>query len=184
MSYTIRFSGKVSIAPPLNPAETEYLTLFSERRRMERAYGPYFVSDFGRGRDADIIEYNRPLDGQPSLWCQWVPTPDGTALVWDQGKEFYNAPEWMQYLIDHFLKPDGAAKGCPGFGSFSFDHTLDGLIRAQGDDPHDTWQLAVIRNTVHAVPADTEILTQIDEVLRDASVGADAMRSRPLDPRP
>jgi hypothetical protein len=52
----------------------------------------------------------------------------------------------MQYLIDHFLKPGGHALGEPGFADFTFDHVVNGTIDAQGEDPDDTWQLAVIDN--------------------------------------
>ena len=44
---------------------------------------------------------------QPGLWCQWVPSSDGTEIAWDEGEKFYNYEEWMQYLLDHFLTPWG-----------------------------------------------------------------------------
>ncbi len=151
MGYTTDFSGRVSVTPPLNAAEVEYLTKFSESRRMDRSLGPYYVdgSGFrGQGHDADIKNFNTPPAGQPSLWCGWIPTPDGTAIEWDGTEKFYASEEWMQYLIDHFLKPGGLAQGKPGFGSFTFDHVLSGRIEAEGEERSDVWTLVVEDNRV------------------------------------
>ena len=118
---------------------------------MARANGPYFVDGggpFGQGRDSDITDYNHPDPSQPGLWCQWIPTNDGTSVEWDGGEKFYNAPQWMAYLIHHFLNSNGEAKGHPGFEGFTFDHTLNGVLEAQGDAADDAWQLAVIDNRV------------------------------------
>lgn len=189
MGYTTEFTGRTGIVPPLEAAEIAYLQRFSETRRMKRAFGPYFVDgsgDWGQGDDGDIDDLNCPPDGQPGLWCNWAPTPDGAALTWNGVEKFYCAAEWMTYLVDHFLKPGGEASSSAAFEGFRFDHVLNGVIHAQGEDPDDVWQLVVIDNRVHAVAGDTEIpetdrlLAQIDEVLHDASVSSDAMRSRPV----
>lgn len=190
MGYTTEFTGQIAISPPLNPTEIAYLNKFSETRRMERGNGPYFVEGTGfagQGRDGDVIDFNRPPEEQPGLWCQWVPTEDGAALEWNQGEKFYCAPEWMTYLINHFLKPGAWTAPLPEFATFTFDHTLDGVINAQGEEPDDAWQLVVMNNIVHTRRFDEEIpdvqgdmLARIDEVLHDSSVSMDAMRSRPV----
>lgn len=151
MGYDTHFTGHVTITPPLNPHEIAYLGKFADTRRMNRTNGPYFVDGsgpFGQGRDADIIDYNQPDPTQPGRWCGWVPTEDGTAIEWNGVEKFYSATEWMTYLVDHFLKPGGHAQGQPGFEEFTFDHTVNGTIDAQGEDPDDTWQLAVTDNVV------------------------------------
>jgi hypothetical protein len=146
MGYTTEFWGEVMIDPPLNEAEAEYLRKFANTRRMYRKKGPYFVDgsgDFGQGHDPDIIDFNNPDPSQPGLWCQWVPTPSRDALEWDGGEKFYDSVEWMQYIINHFLKPGAFASrsGDPQFTEFTFDHTLNGVIDAQGEDPEDRWKL-------------------------------------------
>lgn len=148
MGYTTEFSGQVDITPPLNEQEIEFLNKFSGTRRMDRKNGPYFVDgseDFGQGHNGDIREYNRPPAGQPGLWCQWVPNEDGTALEWDGGEKFYDATEWMTYLIEHFLKPDAVAKSVLPFLQ---GHTLNGEIDAEGEDSGDIWKLVVKKNKV------------------------------------
>lgn len=151
MGYQTKFTGRVHITPPLNPQEIAYLTKFSETRRMAREAGPYFVygtGDAGQNRDADIQNYNSPPPGQPSLWCGWEPTEDGTAIEWDRREKFYRSTEWMRYLIEHFLKAGAHAEGQPGFEDFTFDHTVAGVIHAEGEAQDDVWDLVVWDNHV------------------------------------
>lgn len=153
MGYTTDFWGEVQISPPLNQAEIDYLNKFNQTRRMDRQRGPYFVDgtgSYGQNHDADIRDFNRPPTGQPGLWCQWVPSMDGTAIEWDGGEKFYESDKWMAYLIDHFLKPGAQAQhsGDPQFAEFTFDHVLNGEIDAQGEDPGDRWKLVVKDNKV------------------------------------
>ena len=151
MGYTTEFQGRIEIVPPLNQEEIDYLTKFNNTRRMNRRNGPYFVDGsgfMGQGRDDDIIDNNKPPAGQPGLWCQWVPTEDGTALVWDEGEKFYNSVEWMAYLIEHFLKPGALAMGQLPFLQ---GHLLNGTIKAQGEDMDDRWKLVVTDNIVTCI---------------------------------
>ena len=166
MGYTTYFSGQVTIDPPLNPTEIKYLQKFAETRRMDRENGPYFVGgtgDFGQGRDEDIRNHNRPPEGQPGLWCQWVPanivlddddeTPiSADALEWDGGEKFYEATEWTQYLIDHFIGHDPLAKlNQPEHFEFLQGHTVNGVITADGEEPGDHWKIVVENNNVREV---------------------------------
>jgi len=153
MGYTTDFEGDVTVEPPLNAAEIQYLDRFAETRRMDRDHGPYYVEgsgDFGQGGDPDIRNFNTPPDDQPGLWCQWVPTPDGTAIVWDGGEKFYHAEAWMKYIIQHFLQPKAHASKVDDeqFAEFTFDHILNGEIYAQGEEANDTWKLIVRDNEV------------------------------------
>lgn len=96
---------------------------------------------------------------QPGLWCQWVPTDDGSALVWNETEKFYNSADWMVFIIDNFLKPGAfattpkgqelvALAGDERFAAFTFDHVCSGVIDAQGEENDDTWRLVVIDNVV------------------------------------
>lgn len=152
MGYTTDFYGEVTISPPLRQEEIDYLTKFAETRRMNRKNGPYHLGsgDFGQGNDPDIIDFNSPPEGQPGLWCQWTPI-DAETIAWDGGEKFYEATSWMAYIIDHFLKPGAEASksGDPQFDGFTFDHTVNGEIEAQGEDPDDEWKLIVRDNVVY-----------------------------------
>lgn len=161
MGYTTDFEGFVSIEPPLNASEFLYLNKFASVRHMKRSKGPYFVDGHNYGY-SDVENANDSSEF-PGLWCQWVPTDDGTALEWDQGEKFYESEAWMSYIIDTFLGEGATAQqdilryeriGAPRpqnldqFDLFTFDHVLNGRIEAQGEDPEDRWQLIVKNNLV------------------------------------
>jgi hypothetical protein len=141
-----------------------YLRQFSDTRRMKRdpalaatlpdpfreavnlPIGPdggYFVGGggfMGQDRDASILEYNRPPEGQPGLWCQWVPKEDGSALVWNGAEKFYFYEEWLRYLIEHFLAPWG--------------YIVHGQMTWQGEEDEDRGRLIVKENQVDIQPLD------------------------------
>ncbi len=151
MGYDTQFTGQVAIDPPLNPQEIAYLREFAQSRRMNRPAGPYATTD-----DDYFDGYNDPPAGQPGLWCDFEPTSGGTAIAWNRTENFYSATEWMQYVIDHFLRPGGKAQGKPGFEGFTFDHAVNGTIHAEGDDEGDVWDLVVTDNQAASRPAVAE----------------------------
>lgn len=198
MGYSTKFKGQITITPPLNPEEVRYLKGFNETRRMNRALGPYFtdtvisenpLDNHGQKRRDDIIDYNNPFPGdehnlpQPGLWCGWTPTEDGTALVWDRVEKFYYSEEWMRYLIRTFLTQDAIVHCAMEPGSDIFDtgwiqppefayfgdHTLEGVIEAQGEDYADRWDLIVSENEVSKV----EHVTDPQGYDEEASYGYD-----------
>lgn len=158
MGYTTDFYGQFEVTPALEPAHRAYLQRFSETRRMRRnaaitatlpdpireaadlligPEGAYYVGDvdrFGQSQAPDVVDYNYPPGEQPGLWCQWTPTEDGTAIVWDEGEKFYAYVEWLQYLIDTFLKPWGYA--------------LNGTVEWEGEDREDFGKIVVANNAV------------------------------------
>lgn len=177
MGYTTEFSGQVNIEPPLNEHEISFLNDLSSTRRMKRTKGPLFVrgsGSFGQGRDDDVLDHNRangessyigePAEeenGQPGLWCQWVPTDDGTTLEWDGGEKFYHAAEWMKYIVTNLLSGE-SAKVYVGkhrgederLEHFTFDHVVNGTIHAQGEDTDDRWILVVEDSVVKVSDAE------------------------------
>jgi len=145
MGYTTQFNGEIFVEPLLNKEEIDYLNKFSKSRRMDRVQGPYFVDGSASHTDPTINNYDKPPEGQPGLWCDWVPTSDGMAIIWNESEKFYSSLEWMGYLIDHFIGPNPIAKRVDPEGfSFLGGHTLNGEIYAVGDeDPGDLWKLVV-----------------------------------------
>lgn len=127
--------------------------------------GCYFVGGagaYGQGRDVSILDYNEPARGsstpmerladtkkgllvaenwgQPSLWCQWVPSEEGDAIVGPGSEKFYEYVPWLKYLIENFLEPWG--------------YTLNGTVDYQGEEESDRGQIVVINNTVVTVEAE------------------------------
>ncbi|ORZ39030.1 hypothetical protein BCR44DRAFT_33347 [Catenaria anguillulae PL171] len=154
MGYTTVFRGHFSLSPALNPAQIAYLTHFAYIRHMIRdstlcrakpdplraavnldvgTDGEFFVAaegDYGQGHDETIIEYNSQPKTQPSLWCQWVPTKDGTRIEWNRGEKFYCCEQWIEYMIANFLEPWGVK--------------IEGKIEFAGEDPSDKGYLKIV----------------------------------------
>jgi hypothetical protein len=154
MGFTTDFIGHIDIEPVLNAAEIAYLAAFSRSRRFDRAGGPYFVPanpfEERSGDVDDIDRYNTPAPGQPQLWCQWTPCLQGCCLAFDGVEKFYQPVRWMEYLIDHFLKPDAHAegRGLPCFADFTFDHVLEGLVVGCRRDNKELFAIRVEGNAV------------------------------------
>jgi hypothetical protein len=157
MGVTTDFIGHIRIDPPLNTVEHGYLAAFSQTRHFVRSGGPYDVAlnpAAARGeRSADIDAYNKAADGQPSLWCHWVPSWDGACLTFDGQEKFYGATGWMRYLIEHFLAPEAHARvsGLHWFDGFTFDHQLNGILAACPRDTHSLYLIVVENNLVREV---------------------------------
>lgn len=163
MGYHTEFTGQVAIVPPLNPHEVEYLDRFAETRHLHRAHGPYVVD--GRGLPADdVLAPERPPPELPGHWCHWTPSAAGDAVLWNGSEKFRHAEIWLAHLIDTFLKPGAAVTAelsdpvagrfyPPAFHHFTFDHVLNGVIHAEGEEPDDLWRIDVRDNVVHVVHA-------------------------------
>lgn len=191
MGYTTNFQGKFTITPALSPEHKAFLQAFAQTRRMRRdeakaaatpdpireaaglpvgREGGYFVagSGYGGGNDDSVIDGAQAPEGQPGLWCQWVPNKQGTALQWDRGEKFYNYVEWLRYLVEHFLVPMG--------------YQAKGIVTWRGEDREDRGALATFGGQVFEFRASTkeakaqaaERIRQWDELL--AAVDA------PIDP--
>jgi hypothetical protein len=158
MGYTRDFEGKFTLDRPLTQDQAEYINTFSLTRRMKRdpliaqglpdpirekvglpvgIDGEYFVGGLGAyGQDDDdsVLEHNDPSSTQPGLWCQWVPTEDGTAIEWDGNEKFYYYIEWLQYILDNFLIPWG--------------YVLNGSVFWQGERDSDKGWICVKNNLI------------------------------------
>ena len=172
MGYTTDFIGHVDIEPPLKEAEQAYLTAFASSRRWRRPDGPYAVpanpaaEAMAEGRQSTDEHWrvNEAPDGQPSLWCHWVPCWGGCCLAYNGYEKFYAPTRWMSYLIEHFLAPDAraATSGRAEFAEFSFDHQLDGVIAGCRRDDKELFLIRVEANRVLE-----EILRPADRRLED-----------------
>jgi hypothetical protein len=144
MGYTTDFFGHFDVTPTLKEKDRDFLFKLSNTRRMARKVGPeygvegeFYVDgggDYGQNSDSTIIDYNQPPSTQPGLWCQWVPSEDGTKIEWDGGEKFYDYVEWIAYLIDKILSPRG--------------YVLDGEVEWQGEDSVDFGKIVIKNNII------------------------------------
>ena len=169
MGYNTQFDGIFRITPPLKPEHKEYLYAFSYSRRVrwttERLaespdpvrvaaklplgnHGCYFVdhvySDPREPNDPSVLDYNLSPDEQPTLWCNWCPTDDGTELVWNEAENVYLYDEWIVYLIEHFLDPWG--------------YVLNGEVEWHGQDEWDTGIISIINKECRGLRKAVNIL--------------------------
>jgi hypothetical protein len=145
MGYTTDFNGSFSLNKKLDDKLHAYLVKFNETRRMKRKLedkygidGEFYVDGdgyAGQDRDDSIIDYNKPPITQPGLWCQWRPSDDGTFIEWDGGEKFYEYENWIVYIVQNFLAPNG--------------YVLNGTIEFQGEDDSDFGELIMIDNVLH-----------------------------------
>jgi hypothetical protein len=127
MGFTTEFEGRFELDAPLTDEQKKFLAQFAATRRVRRSEretrerpdpvrealqldvgpeGGYFVGEggvAGQNSGPGVVDSNQPPTGQPGLWCQWVPTEDGTAIVWDGNEKFYHWEKWLAYIIEHFL---------------------------------------------------------------------------------
>ncbi len=159
MGYSTDFVGGFKLSKPLTREQREYLLKFSGTRRVKRnakvavglgdrdriaagimgvgVEGGYFTGGLGfAGQDHDesVVDGNNPPEGQPGLWCQWVPDESGNYLGWNGAEKFSNYAKWLQYIIDHFLTPWGI--------------TITGVVRWRGEDRRDKGSIVVTANVV------------------------------------
>jgi hypothetical protein len=158
MGYTTDFSGSFDLNKPLAAQHKAYLEKFAQTRRMERdqtiaskfpdpireaaglpigEQGGYFVGGLGflgQDSDASVTNHNIQPDGQHGLWCQWVPNEDGTSIQWDGGEKFYDYVEWIEYIVEHFIKPWG--------------YVLNGEVEWYGECRDDAGLIIVDNNSV------------------------------------
>lgn len=144
MGYTTEFNGKFNLNKKLDKETHEFLTKLASTRRMKRKLPPeygiegeFYVDGAGyagQDREDSIVDYNKPPSTQPSLWCQWIPTHDGTAIEWDGGEKFYHYVDWIKYIIDKVLAPRG--------------YSLSGVVDWRGEDWSDTGTIVVRDNKV------------------------------------
>lgn len=144
MGYSTSFDGEFCLNKTLSPKMQEFLTAFSNTRRMPRnvdekfgVQGEFFVDgkgSFGQESDPTVINGNAPPSTQPGLWCQWTPSEDGNSIVWDEGEKFYNYVEWIVYLIHKVLAPNG--------------YVLNGSVEYQGEERGDDGEIVIENNIV------------------------------------
>lgn len=149
MGYTTEFEGHFDISPPMNKEFIHFLKELARTRRMKRNVNPVIYGTEGEfyvfgggyaGQDDEdnIIDYNAPPSTQPGLWCQWIPSEDGTKIEWDGREKFYHYVEWLQYIMNKFLLPR--------------NYTISGQVKYQGEDMYDRGIIKIIGNEAVNIP--------------------------------
>jgi hypothetical protein len=158
MGYNTLFVGEFELDRLLATEHHVFLTRFSHSRRIlwdedqvqhipdhvRQAAGlpvgveGAFVLGYEYDGIADeppfLIDYDKSPAGQPSLWCNWTPSEEGTKIIWNGREKFYSFVEWLDYLIEEFLRRWG--------------YLLNGKLVWQGQDPLDLGTISIIDNFI------------------------------------
>jgi hypothetical protein len=87
MGFSTIYLKSFQLDRPLTPEQAEELIEFNETEHEDENGEPG-----GEGKP-------------PTYYCQWVPTADRAGLEWDKNEKFYFGPEWLEYLIEQYIKP-------------------------------------------------------------------------------
>lgn len=117
MGYTTQFEGKFKFSQPLTDGQYDTLVEFANDRHGD-----------------NLGEYPYA----PSFYCQWIPTKDREYLEWDGNEKFYSYVEWLELIIENFLK--------------EWEINLNGNVFWQGEERSDSGEIVVVNNVVSAIP--------------------------------
>lgn len=115
MSYRIHINGHFTLDRPLTVEHKVTLDKFADER------------------------HEKP--GDPDYpWCQWVPNEDGSAIEYTENEiSGYYVTEWLQAIVDRFLKPWG--------------YVLNGRAQWAGEEAGDLGMIVVRDNEVREADA-------------------------------
>lgn len=124
MGYSTDFYGRFDLDRPLSRAHEKTLREFANTRHEGNRFSKEIY---------------------PGIWCQWVPTEDGAGIEWDEGEKFYEYTDWLEYIVEHFLKPWG--------------YVLNGKVDWEGEARDDVGTIYVKDNKIEAVKGRRQIVT-------------------------
>ena len=132
MGYTTSFMGCIALS--------RKLTLREAKRWLD-------VCD-------EISEGDTSLKpNTPASYLQWVPTETLDGIVWDEQEKFYRYAEWLQWVIDYFLRPWIIA--------------ANGVIAWSGEDVDDHGQIEVVANNINIIKHDALGVDYLRPLTRD-----------------
>jgi hypothetical protein len=155
VGYSTHYLGRLDIEPVLNQAEIEWLRAYAEV--WEPGEWGYDLPPNPRGAIPDSRRRGRELTGadeDPEVrtpWgrCDWRPCVQGCCLGWREFEKSNNAVAWLEHLVEHFLCPDGLARGMHrDFADFTFDHVVRGVIAAERGDSRQLFLIRAVDNVI------------------------------------
>lgn len=167
MEYNTYFTGELTITPTISKELTCYIqkfaarehvkinvenlkTVISEEQLKKYSYngdlgteGAFYLRNNEIKNDF-VIDFNTMPIGLPSLWCNFEIADGGKMLTWIKSEKTYCAVEWITYLIDTFLAPNG--------------HTVNGIFLCHDGNGVDRWAIEVNNNVVKTYSIDEPLI--------------------------
>ena len=152
MGLHTSYLGHVRITPALNSDEIEFFRAFNETRHHGDDDAPLRTVQHPAENDrtGDVGAFNRAAPGMPGLWCPWTCCGTGCCLHWDGVEKPYQPQEWLEYLIDTFLRPGAVLHGDASAleVGLTFDHVLTGMLVGERRETAELFALEVRDNVV------------------------------------
>lgn len=175
MERNAKYTGALTIEPPLNKDEVKALTAFFRSRRILTRGGPLDCRTLP-GFHHEVIDMASQPEGQPGEWCDLTVSDDGKALAWNGSPHTdRDLHRWIDYLINYLLKPgaeydirernfDLSAMGEDNLlRSFTFDHYVDGELTGTAAEADGVWRIKVKDNVVHTEPVVLDLAKSADD---------------------
>ena len=106
---SINLEVDLNVEPPLGPAELEHFHNFTKNRHSDTKY--------------------------PSQWCDWIPSADGTRLLWNGNPQFYQFLPWLKRIVKRY----------------SATHNVIGTVKWTSSDPLQWGTIIVSRGQMRSV---------------------------------
>lgn len=165
MGYNTDFEGFFKIDPALSKEEIEYFKWFNQTRRVGLFNDEYGILPRKISKTAlkngiylieseieNVIDYNIPAMGQPSLWCGWTVSDDGSSFIWDGKEKFYEYTQWLSFMKSAFFDSNAWAKKLyPEVLNFLDSHSLNGEIMAFGEEWDDIAKFVAKDNEIYII---------------------------------
>ena len=153
MGYSTEYLGYLTVTPPLNPAEVEWVNGFADWGALpdgdpfhlpmnpRAALSQAFAAQGGVMAGRSTVPYGVR---------DWRASTDGSRIAWRRSEKSNDAVHTLRFLVEHYLGPGALAMTCEGdeFAGFTFDHRLDGVLAAARDDTDELFLIRVVASVI------------------------------------
>lgn len=153
MGFNTDYLGHLTITPPLNEAEGEWLRGFADWEALPDG-DPFALPMNPRAAlakaFADAGGSMRPSRAVPYGVGHWRVCEHGDRIDWHRADKSNDAAEALSFLVEYYLGPNARARDCgnPDFAEFTFDHHLDGVVVAVRNDTEEMFLLRVTNSRI------------------------------------
>lgn len=140
MGYQTDFVGYLHVQPALNDDE---ITLVNDI-----AHGGMSATGMLKAVDDRAAAVLAFRSAAPRGWSNWEACPEGCCLSYDGGDKANHMIPWLKHLMATYLVPGAKAAGQCGFGDFTCDHVLNGMVVGSRRDNRELYSITVRENVV------------------------------------
>ena len=153
MGFDTEYLGHLTITPPLNAAEVEWLNGFADWGALPDG-DPFRLPMNPRAELAAAFrERGGAIPGGgtvPFGVRDWRVCSHGDRISWRRREKSNDAQQVLRFLVSQYLGPRARAQDSdnPDFAAFTFDHRLDGVIAAERNDTEELFLMRVVDSDI------------------------------------